>query len=104
MVKITKFLEYLEYQDIFWKTFFVKYIKVYITRKTIQFHQLFIVFYLMKIFCTLLEVTALLLTAYVIHRQNFGHFLVYFRSGIQPNTKIKCYCGSHLQIPIYRPY
>ena len=64
MMKTTEFLEYLEYQGIFWKNIFCKvykgiyhqYVKhVKYISSEMQYYQLIIVFYFMRIFYILLK-------------------------------------------------
>ena len=90
--KTTKFLEYLEYQDLFWENVFCRVCKVYIIGKIIlsDFHCF--LFHENILYTS--EVITLLVAAYTIHQQGFGHFLppfsevsrVFFR---QTSTYIK---------------
>ena len=61
-MEMNSFLQYFEYQGLFWETFSLKYIKVNMTRKTIlsAFHCF--LFYENIVFTS--EVIALLVTAY----------------------------------------
>ena len=75
MKKITKFLEYLECQGIFWENIFCKVYKSINHQKgNLISLSLFFFFFHENIMYTS-EVTALLVEAYVIHWQIFGHFL-----------------------------
>ena len=74
MTKITKFPEYLESQGILYpgKTFSAKYIRLYFIKKTILSAFGFFCLFFHKNILYTSEVSALLLTAYIIHQQIFS--------------------------------
>ena len=64
----------MEYQGIFWEAFPLKYIKLYIIRKTIFLGFQCFLFHENKLFVS--KAIALLVTTYNIDRQIFSHFLL----------------------------
>ena len=72
-MKITKFWLYLEYQGIFWENIFLKvYKSIYHQKDNFIGFSLFFLFHENILFTS--EVITLLVTAYSIDQQIFGHF------------------------------